>query len=80
MRPHPKHFTALDDFAAAFVDHELSKMPQPEHYDDFAAAAAKRRALYIAADVAADHAADLWAAHVERMEDLYERGIGSAWA
>jgi hypothetical protein len=79
-KTNPRRFTDYDAFALAFVVDATLHLPAVSHYDSFTEARAKAAALRKAAVEAEEAAREEWQAHIEHMEELYERGVGPAWA
>jgi len=79
MTIHPRHYTDFDRYADAVVHAAIAGLPSPDRYDDHDTYVAKRQAIYAAMAEAEAEARDEWEAHVDHMEDLYERGVGPAW-
>jgi tRNA U34 5-methylaminomethyl-2-thiouridine-forming methyltransferase MnmC len=80
MTPAPKHFTDLSAFLDAYVTHALRNAPKVERYDSYADASEKQAVIEDLREAATERAWLEWDAHVDRMQELYERGIGPAWA
>lgn len=75
----PRDFKDLGSFEDAFVAHRLSQFEPILKIDDYITAQRKAKLNSQAADCAKEDAWEIWSSYVERMEDLYERGIGPAW-
>ena len=75
----PRKFANYEAFAAAVAHAVIQALPAVTNYDDYAERRAKRDAIRAALDAAEELARDKWEAHVEHMEELYERGVGPSW-
>lgn len=79
-RPKPRQFTTFEAFEAACMDFAARALPQVTPYDDYALAVAKRRDIARAQDDARAAAWEDWDWYVESRTEMYERGVGPAWA
>lgn len=75
----PRHHSDFNSFAEAFVARRLSQHEPVSPYDDWMTAAAKERHNARDRAYAIEDAREVWEAHLDHMEDLYERGVGPAW-
>ena len=78
--PNPLRHATLNSFRDAYVAWATADLPRATHYDDFATAEAKRRALTEASISAIEVAWDIYDDAMEMAAEAYERGVGPAWA
>ena len=73
--PNPLHHGTCASFRDAYVEWATADLPRATHYDDFATAEAKRRALTEASINAAEVAWDIYDYAIEMAAEAYERGV-----